>query len=130
MFPTLDKSRRKITGNDLQKKSNSNKTVTKYGEKYPCIRRADTGMFLAQKQGIWNLFPDFRGEAQILQLAYGGLDAVLAAVDGDGLVRQADGEFQISFSEGVGDAFHAVFTHHIRYGNGRHSGILLISTWT
>ena len=52
---------------------------------------------------------NFRGKAQILQLTHGGLDAVLAAVDDDGLVREADGELQISFSEGVGDAFHAVF---------------------
>ena len=97
----------------------------------PCIQKTNTGVVLLKKRNIGNLFLDFRGKAQILQLAHGGLDAVLAAVDGDGLVRQADGELQLRLGEGVGDALHAVFTHHIGYGNGGHDSLLLyfISFW-
>ena len=65
------------------------------------------------------------GEAQILQLLHGGLEAVLAAVDGDALALQTDGELQLSLGQGVGDALDAVLAHHVGYVDGSHIRFLL-----
>ena len=93
--------------------------VKKY--RYP---KPDTGAF----SGVRCLSAlDLRGEAQILQLADGCLDAVVTAVDGDSLGVQRNGELQLRGGEGVGDALHTVFAHHVGYFNRCHFKFLLKS---
>ncbi len=87
--------------------------------RYP---KPDTGAF----SGVRCLSAlDLRGEAQILQLADGGLDTVLAAVDGDVLRRQIHPEGQFRGGEGVGDALYTVFAHHVGYFDRCHFKFLL-----
>ena len=81
-----------------------------------------------------NLFLHCGSEAQVFQLAQGGLQAVLAAVNGDGLVGQGNFKLQIDVGEGIGDALDAVFAHHVGNGDFEHgtqilSFIWLISVW-
>ena len=86
-----------------------------------CTNLFGTDLIFAKNLGFQNLFLNFGGEAQILQLADGGSHAVLAAVDGNGLGSEVHAELQLGVIQGVGDAFDAVFAHHIGDRNSRHS---------
>ena len=89
-------------------------------QKVLCTEIHRTQHFLGKNGVFGNLFLDIEGEAQIFQFAQGGLQAVLAAIDGDGLVGQRDFKLQLGLGQGRGDALDAVFTHHVGNRNLEH----------
>ena len=71
------------------------KMVTCGGKKRPRTLAGGTGPFSA----VFAEIPAPPGQSSEAQPAHGGLDAALAAVDGDGLVRQADLELQFRLGQ-------------------------------
>ena len=85
--------------------------------RYP---KPDTGAF----SGVRCLSAlDLRGEAQILQLADGCLDAVVAAVDGDSLGVQRNGELQLRGGEGVPESRRTEGGRHCRAADVGQAGL-------